>query len=124
MRNRVAQTDWRTYLDATLFPLKIYTVLAAIWIIAWHARLPSHPADTTGWLWLDFSVFAGSVAWGYLLSGLILLAGGLIQVGYCSRRAWIWSLSFAATALVIGIGMECFAGGIHGAIEASVNVVP
>lgn len=105
MRNRVAETDWRTYLDASLFPLKIFTVLAVIWVIAWHSLLPGSNSDPD-----DFYTFASFVAAGYLLSGFILMAGGIIQGGFCSQRASLWSLSFAVVALIIGIGMACFAG--------------
>ncbi|HTR41664.1 MAG TPA: hypothetical protein VMH87_08625 [Pseudomonadales bacterium] len=121
MRNRAAEVDWRTYLDASLFPLKIYTVLAVVWMVIWHACLPTYPpypsnfaplADPVIMAMDDFYTFASFVAAGYLFCGLILLAGGIIQVGLCSRRAWIWSLSFAVAALIIGIGMAYFAGGI------------
>jgi hypothetical protein len=112
MGNRPAEVDWRTYLDALLFPLKIYTALAVIWIAIWHALLPVDNSDPLGLATTDFYTFVSFVAAGYILSGLILMAGGIIQLGLCSRRAWIWSLSFAVAALIIGIGMAHYAGGI------------
>jgi hypothetical protein len=112
MRNRAAETDWRTYLDASLFPLKIYTVLAVIWVIAWHVFLPTDNSDPLGMATADFNTFASFVAAGYVLSGLILMVGGFIQAGIGSRRAWIWNISFAAVALIIGIYMVHYAGGI------------
>jgi hypothetical protein len=115
MRNRAAETDWRTYLDASLFPLKIYTALAVIGIMARYALLPTD--DVLGMLTADFYTFASFVAGGYLLSGLILITGGIIQGGFCSQRASLWSLSFAGAALIIGFSMARFAGGvaeIHG----------
>lgn len=111
MRNRPAEIDWRTYLDASLFSLKVFTVLAVVWMLCWHAFLPTdnplHLAATA-----DFYTFASFVAAGYFFSGAILLVGGIIQVGFSSRRAWIWSLSFALAALIIGVCMAHYAGGI------------
>ena len=107
MRNRPPEIDWRTYLDASLFPFKIFTAVAVVWILCWHAFFLTDKSDPG-----DFYTFASFVAAGYLFSGAVLLVGGLVQVGFSSRRAWIWSLSFALVALIIGVCMACFAGGI------------
>ncbi|HUE35943.1 MAG TPA: hypothetical protein VMO20_01030 [Candidatus Acidoferrum sp.] len=82
-------------------------MLAVVWMLCWHAFLPTDNSDPG-----DFFTFASFVAAGYFFSGLILLVGGIIQAGFSSRRAWIWSLSFALAALIIGVCMAHFAGGI------------
>jgi hypothetical protein len=113
MRAPAIQTDWRTWLDASLFPIKIYVVAAVLWLISWRSCislnndysnfdifgiLPS-PAYLIA---RDFSTFAYFVSGGYILSAVVLMAGGVVQAIVRSWRAATWNISFAAAALVIG----------------------
>lgn len=114
MRTRPPQIDWRTYLDASLFPLKIFIVLAVVCLIGWHMQLsrvnPKSWGDITispqvnpAW---DFCIIAGWAALAYVMSAIALTIGGLVQAFFSTRRAAIWSLAFAITALIIGIWLK------------------
>ena len=111
MRNRVVYPDWRTWLDASLFPFKIYTVLAVVIVMAWRAA-----ASGNKWALADSYTFGHFVAIGYFLIAAILLAGGIFQGVIHLWRAGTWSMSFASVALVIGICMAHYfnAGGCFG----------
>lgn len=117
MRARPPQTDWRTYLDASLFPLKIFIVLAVVCLIGWHALLPqgnSRPWDffiskppEANPMW-DFYVIASWTALAYVVSAIVLTVSGVIQAFFSTRRAAIWSLSFAIAGLIISIWLKAY----------------
>jgi hypothetical protein len=100
MRTRVFYPDWRTWLDASLLPFKIYTVLAVVWILGWRACV-----SRNDWAMDDSYTVAYFVALGYILSATALMAGAITQGTIRSWRAGSWSVSFAGAALVIGICM-------------------
>jgi LytS/YehU family sensor histidine kinase len=100
---RASQTDWQMWLAASLFPFKLYVMLAVICLFAWHARLPAQ--DSVMWHIAigDFNTAVVGALLGYVLSTVILVAGGFVQMSMCSRRAALWSFSFGVAGLIIGL---------------------
>ena len=102
---RASQTDWRTWLAASLFPFKLYVILAAICLFAWHARLPEPAQHAVAWHMAigDFNTAVVGAMLGYALSTVVLVAGGFVQMSISSRRAALWSISFGVAGLIIGL---------------------
>jgi hypothetical protein len=107
---RASAPDWRVWLAAWLFPLKIYTVAALLWLIYWHSILPAN--FTRGWTGLDqdwyraaseFATVAGYVRLGYFVVASILVIGGIVQWFTRSHRSAWWSLGFGIGAWVAAI---------------------
>jgi hypothetical protein len=131
MRARPPQTDWRTWLDASLFPLKIFIVLAMVCMVGWHATLPKQTPDS--WYFLiinspfatpvgDFYTLARWAALACILSAVAMTIGGIIQAVIRLRRAALWNVSFAVLALAIGIWLLAYgAGVIHDAYSVLVT---
>jgi hypothetical protein len=109
MRARPAQIDWRTWLDASLFPLKIFIAITVFCLVGWHTRLQHESfnfgdatdlgATPAG----DFYIFASWTTLAYFLSAITLTIGGFVQAFFSTRRAAIWSISFAVIGLIIGV---------------------
>jgi hypothetical protein len=103
MRARPAYIDWRTYLDASLFPLKIFTVLALVWVMIWRMRVPDDDFCFSMSHMADFYYVAGWVGVAYIWCAILLMMGGIVQAFRCSQRAAIWSISFAVAASISGV---------------------
>jgi hypothetical protein len=114
---RIFSPDWRVWLAASLFPLKIYTVVAALWLIVWHAGLPANKSYSWYNAVSDFSFFADCVRQGYFLVAFALVLGGLIQWFKCSRKAALWSMAFGVAAFVIGVILSPYCGLLDFGIE-------
>jgi len=105
---RAFQPDWRTWLAASLLPVKIYTVVAVLCLIVWHAFLPANDwSRSTGfdWAWFnainEFNFIARYIWQGYLLAAFILMLGGLVQLFKCSRKAGLVTIFFGIAAFII-----------------------
>jgi hypothetical protein len=101
------------WLSAGLFPLKVYAVLAGLWLVIWHSRLPPNwvtslrpPEIDHRWELAtgDFSAVAHLILPGYLIVATILLLGGSYQLysgfgrrGLSASRSpsslWSWVFS-------------------------------
>ena len=98
-----SQTEWQKWLSASLFPFKLYVILAVNCLFAWHARLPSQNSVMWHIAIGDFNTAAVGALLGYALSTVILVAGGFVQMFMCSRRAALWSISFGVAGLIVGL---------------------
>lgn len=104
----------REWITAILFPFKLYTVIAGVWLLIWQATLPPNrmqswkePLFNIDFTWAiaagEFTYVAHNVVVGYFASAAILLIGGLIQRAQCQRRAAVVSVAFGIAALIIGL---------------------
>jgi hypothetical protein len=101
--------DWRTWLAASLFPFKIYTVAVVIVLYYWYMCLPPKPTLKTldyhsaaVMAYSDFGYMATYAVYGYFICAGILIVGGLVQMFTSSRRASVASIVFGVAAVVIG----------------------
>jgi hypothetical protein len=107
---RLRSPDWKGWLSASLFPLKIYTLVAVPWLIVWHSRLPQNRSSGLNgflderWFYVvsDFSAVAGYVRFGYFVVALVLLIGGVVQSFKQSPKSASGSIAFGIAAVVLG----------------------
>lgn len=92
---RVLPSSSREWLSLFLFPFKAFTVLAVIMVFIWGA---ARPAQARG---QSISEVGEVVSLGYLLSGLVLMVGGLIQVAVGPRTSALTTFLFGAAAFII-----------------------
>jgi hypothetical protein len=106
--------NWKVWLSASLFPLKLYTALAVLWLVIWHSLLPANQSSAltgifdAGWhaRVSDFCAAAQYVRLGYLLIAFVLVVGSLVQWFKQSHKAASWSFVFGAGALVAAIWLR------------------
>jgi hypothetical protein len=118
---RASSPDWRVWFAAWLFTLKLYTVIAVLGLIIWHAALPEdHSSGFAGLrdsAWehavSDFSFIADYVRSGYFIVGLILLFGGLFQMVKCTEKSALWSICFGLAAIIVGISLSSWSNGMR-----------
>jgi hypothetical protein len=93
---------------AFLFPFKLFTVCASVWLLTWYLMLPAN--NTSGgrideaffMATDDFRIIAFTVSSLYFLSACVLVVGGCVQIFKYSRNAALWSFAFGILAFVIG----------------------
>ena len=92
-----------------LFPFKLFTLGAAVWLLIWYMMLPANLTtgdriDQAFFMAInDFDVVAGSVWLLHFISACVLVVGGFVQLFKYSRHAALWSIGFGILAFVIGI---------------------
>jgi hypothetical protein len=102
------RTDWRTWLAATLFPFKIYVILAFLWFIKWDFELPKQVSETWFLESGSFIFVMKCITTGYFLSTIVLDGGAFVQMVAGSYRAAFGSILFGVTALIIGLSISSF----------------
>jgi hypothetical protein len=85
----------RDRLSLSLFPFKVYPVVAFISLMAW--QMPFRGQQFYGWI-------PDSVAWiimGFLISAGVLIIGGIVQLARKQKKAAVSSLCFGVASFVV-----------------------
>jgi len=91
-----------------LFPFKLFTVCASIWLLTWYLMLPANNTsggriDEAFFMAIeDFRIIAFTVSSLYFLAACVLVVGGCVQIFKYSRKAALLSIAFGILAFVIG----------------------
>jgi len=94
------------WIAAFLFPFKLFSVGAVVWLLIWYLMLPSmQPGVEGAWIYAysDLRMVAFFVTFLYFLAAGVQVIVGLVQLFKYSRKAAIWSIAFGVFALIIGI---------------------